>query len=294
MSDTNDWEAWLEVDGGEHQPIASNFSIGRLDNNDLAISDPQVSRRHALVQQQDVGEFWLIDLGSRNGTYRNDERLALPARLNDGDTIAIGKLAKRIVFRQRDSMSTSKKSLIGPAETSVNIVTAQRWLLVVDLVDSTAKAQSMSEADWAAVSGKWMVDCSDVVKENSGAINKYLGDGFLAYWRDESKDIAGVRSAITGLRRLQKRPNILKFRAVLHYGQVALGGHAALAEESLTGLNVGFAFRLDGLASKLGQTFLMSNAARTALGPDQPAIDLGAHVLPKSGYTDPINVFTVA
>jgi diguanylate cyclase (GGDEF)-like protein len=63
--------------------------IGREEDADLRIEDASISRRHALVCE-DHGEVTLCDLGSRNGTYVNGERLTGERCLDDGDQIQLG------------------------------------------------------------------------------------------------------------------------------------------------------------------------------------------------------------
>jgi len=50
------------------------FSIGRKTENDLVISDPRVSREHAIIVQE-VDGFYLVDKGSKLGTYVNGNRV---------------------------------------------------------------------------------------------------------------------------------------------------------------------------------------------------------------------------
>src|SRR5438093_13408800 len=82
--------AWLEAaDGGRH-PIKGSCSIGRARANTVVLESPKVSRRHALIHLQNIGELWLIDFGSSNGTFLNKRRIHHPIRLRDGDQITIG------------------------------------------------------------------------------------------------------------------------------------------------------------------------------------------------------------
>jgi hypothetical protein len=64
------------------------FAIGRLPDNDLVISDPKASRRHAEVRPSGNG-FLLVDLQSTNGTRVNGNAVTEHI-LADGDLIAIG------------------------------------------------------------------------------------------------------------------------------------------------------------------------------------------------------------
>lgn len=62
--------------------------IGRLSTNDVVLSDPNVSRRHAELRRD--GEDWVVvDLGSTNGTMVNG-KLAKEQKLKDGDKISFG------------------------------------------------------------------------------------------------------------------------------------------------------------------------------------------------------------
>ena len=71
--------------------------IGRLSTNDVVLSDPNVSRRHAELRRD--GNRWrLADLGSTNGTVVNG-KLSREHELQDGDKITFGKTD--LVFKQQ-------------------------------------------------------------------------------------------------------------------------------------------------------------------------------------------------
>src|SRR5215831_1872421 len=101
-------QAWLEQKDGARIAIADGFSIGRGTENQLPLQDDKASRRHALIHDRGKDGFWILDLGSRNGTYRNNRRVQQPARLRDGDSIRVG--STQLVFRQAggaEPLSTS-------------------------------------------------------------------------------------------------------------------------------------------------------------------------------------------
>jgi len=73
----------------EYPLLRSECAIGSDVGNDLVISDPTVSRRHALVRI--IANSWeLSDLNSSNGTYLDGRRLTSSAVLHDGARIRFG------------------------------------------------------------------------------------------------------------------------------------------------------------------------------------------------------------
>jgi len=70
---------------------AGKFGVGRADA-DIIIPDPYVSRSHAEIEVANGG-IAIIDLGSTNGTFINDERLTEGGRreLIAGDSLKFGK-----------------------------------------------------------------------------------------------------------------------------------------------------------------------------------------------------------
>ncbi len=65
------------------------MSIGRASDCDLVLVDGRVSRHHARLRPRD-GVIVLTDLGSTNGTFVNDQRIA-EVVLGEGDRIQVGE-----------------------------------------------------------------------------------------------------------------------------------------------------------------------------------------------------------
>ena len=74
---------------------ASRHTIGRLPDCDLHLDDSTVSRQHAAVVRRGE-QWWVLDLGSTNGTRVNGQTAA-EQPLADGDSIELGDVV--ITFR---------------------------------------------------------------------------------------------------------------------------------------------------------------------------------------------------
>jgi Protein of unknown function (DUF3662)/FHA domain len=84
----------LTLAGRAHPITSRRFVIGRSRECDLSITDGNASRRHAeIVREGDT--FFVVDLGSTNGTELNGRRVTRE-ELTDGDRITLG--ATDVVF----------------------------------------------------------------------------------------------------------------------------------------------------------------------------------------------------
>jgi pSer/pThr/pTyr-binding forkhead associated (FHA) protein len=77
--------------------------MGKGPRNDIVIADPAVSTSHAVIRVEG-GVYTITDLGSRNGTFVNGERIGEPRKLNHGDVIGLG--LSKMTFRLRDHSET--------------------------------------------------------------------------------------------------------------------------------------------------------------------------------------------
>jgi len=261
MEQLMDTMAWIESNRGERTPVRGSCFLGRTPGNTVMVPDKKVSRRHAMVNAQAGSEYWLVDLGSSNGTYLNGRRVNQPCRLSDGDRIEIGGFPFQ--FRHPTCCSTEATE-VGNDKTIQDIRTRNCWLLVADIESSTELSQKLGVAESLRVTGGWLAACRELVEENGGTINQFLGDGIFAYWNGDEKSVELVAEALTRFRALQNEAQV-HFRLVLHLGQVYVGGSATLGEESLMGNEVTFVFRMEKLAGRLEVPRMMSEPASTRL-----------------------------
>jgi adenylate cyclase len=285
-------QAWLDAVPGGRVPIEGTCSIGRLASNQVVLANDHVSRHHALINAQGNNQFWLVDLGSDNGTFLNGRRMVQPTVLRDGDRIEIATFHLR--FRQPGANPPA----CGPAsETAISGRTLQEikatdcWLLLADMENSTQALKSLPAATLPQVTGQWLSECRRLVEAHGGSVNKFLGDGLFAYWRHRAGSAGQVMGALESFGRMQALADPA-FRVVLHLGRVVIGGAASLGEESLQGGEVNFVFRMEKLAAALGQHSLISGPARALLASRLRLTDAGRHAVP--GFDGEYQFHTVA
>jgi len=263
--------AWLEAADGTQYPIHGSCSLGRTAANTIVLESPKVSRRHALIHLQNIGELWLIDFGSSNGTFLNKRRIHHPIRLRDGDHITISD--QLLTFRQPVTISEEYKTDV-MQRTLRELENIPCWLLVADIRGFTPLSRQLQSEDLDVLVGAWIFSCKEIIESRHGIVNKYLGDGFLAYWPDAATTPEEIVAVISALKELQRK-KWPEFRFVVHFGAVAIGGVASMGEESLMGGEVNLIFRLEKLASSLGEPCALSEAAHTKFGELVPARSLG-------------------
>ena len=82
---------WTDAVGDARESLlgVETVVVGRGDDCGVTVPDTRVSRHHAEIRHEG-GAFSVLDLGSVNGTYVNDERVERLHRLGDGDRLRIG------------------------------------------------------------------------------------------------------------------------------------------------------------------------------------------------------------
>jgi hypothetical protein len=101
--------AFLEdIKNGGRIPLAGFIiRIGRLDTNQIVVQDDSVSRAHAVITYEN-NKFFLLDLGSTNGTLLNGNPVRRRECMNDQDIIRVGQVqfrfsCKTVISRVQNS-----------------------------------------------------------------------------------------------------------------------------------------------------------------------------------------------
>ncbi|MGH3087021.1 MAG: FhaA domain-containing protein [Rubrobacteraceae bacterium] len=89
----------MVTESGHAQPLegAGPWTVGRSQDNDVVVSDPNVSRKHARLIREENG-FVVEDLGSTNGTLLDGAPIDRE-RIESGDELTFGQTPVRFVRR---------------------------------------------------------------------------------------------------------------------------------------------------------------------------------------------------
>lgn len=81
--------AVVEAHGRHYVLDGPSAVIGRSNDVECSLPDPNISRRHAELRQDAAGEWEIVDLNSTNGIKVNGRRVS-SARLRRGDQVTVG------------------------------------------------------------------------------------------------------------------------------------------------------------------------------------------------------------
>lgn len=96
------------------------ITIGRGQDNDIVINDPQISRNHLQLIQKDDGTASVVDLNSSNGTYVNGHKITGEHILSKNDIVLIG----RTTLQWQKYVTTSRNSIKKKILISLSILIA--------------------------------------------------------------------------------------------------------------------------------------------------------------------------
>ena len=291
------------VIGGEDRTFdlsdVASLSIGRSPQATVVITDDaNVSRKHALVQREASGEYYLSDLGSRNGTTRNGVPVTAPVPLADGDSFMIG--SHRFVFHQTIDRSADTEDYQDP--TNVLVVERMISILVLDIRNYTVLARELGEARISALMNKFFHEAGQLLKRRGSWAQKYIGDAVMAFWvHDDQRgtpreivalfeSLADLERVVSDLSREFELSPPLKFGVGINSGLAVTGnmGSAGLADHTALGDAVNKAFRLETATKEVGLEILVGKATFDLLDLPPHARELfSAHRVLLKGYDQP-------
>jgi len=169
--------------------------IGRSEDNDIVFGDRWISRNHAMLQymgegdEGEEGEYYLIDLGSRNGTFINGRRVSIPAILRHGDLLMFGQTEAEF---SNPKDGPGKRAVRGVQDHTATATLHMRRLisvLVVDIRDFTVLTRQIDEGTLSELIGSWFRQAGQIINRYGSWVDKYIGDAVMAVWIHGSQHI---------------------------------------------------------------------------------------------------------
>lgn len=258
-----------------------SWAIGRGDGCAVLLDSRSVSRLHALIQRRDAGDYSLVDLGSRNGSFVNARRVSLPLMLHDKDRLVFGD--QELIFRNPVATSTMFE---GRELNTRNMPTTAlhthtlTTIMVVDIRDFTPLARQVPESLLAQTIGTWFLRSGQITQRLGSWAQKYIGDAVMAVWlHDRSQNLGAdllralravseINAATAELSRTLPLPAPLRIGAGVNTGPAIVGG----SEYTALGDTVNAAFRLEAASKQMGFGVALGERTFAELGldPDSP------------------------
>ncbi|MEZ0230640.1 MAG: FHA domain-containing protein, partial [Planctomycetota bacterium] len=118
--DANTTRHYLVPQLGEPQLLDTTKSsavFGRDEGCEFRLASTKVSRRHSELLFSKADKAYIRDLGSQNGTFINDEKIAGERALEDGDTLRMGDFC--VTYRKLAPGEDAAKLTLRANETAV-------------------------------------------------------------------------------------------------------------------------------------------------------------------------------
>lgn len=261
-----------------------------------------VSRLHALIQRKDTGDLALVDLGSRNGSFRNGKRVSFPVALNDKDRLLFGDQELIFVHPTGSSSSFLASGTDMRNEPTTALHThSLTSIMVVDIRDFTPLARSLSEAQLSQTIGTWFLRAGQITQQEGSWAQKYIGDAVMAVWvhergSDIGADLLRVLRAVSEISAVTAEISAgLPLRAPLRIGAGVNTGQAIVGSADYTALGdtVNAAFRLETATKKLGLGIALGERTYSELPPDKRSAFVHREVELK-GYEGPNSAWAIS
>ena len=300
-------EAYLEPVGGNERVLLNGQApcrIGRDANNTVVIADDLVSRNHALIECVDDSEYYVTDLGSRNGTLVDGAPIRCPTKLADGAQLGIGPYT--FVFHNTTRTPRQRVNVYNStvAHVSLEVIT----VLVIDVRGFTEWTRLLGPEKVTKVMALLFGDADAVLGKHRAWAHKYIGDAVMAIWRhrDGTGDVNPVRSAlfstvelfqsVAHLNLRAQLPSPLRMGAGLNTGLATVGnlGSDRNADYTALGDSVNKAFRLESATRTADCDILIGDASYHWLGPELRRDIFSARSVTLKGFHDKENAWAAS
>ena len=279
-------------------PCKTVLTVGRDKSSDIMLADLMVSRNHAMIRRIGAGDYYLIDGGSSNGSYVNQQRVTMPKLLKHGDKITIGGVD--FLFEQEISAPPDEEG-IEMQDTIVHDTPEIRTItiIVADIRGFTSLSEQIPIRSLTRMMNTWFNQVSDVIIRNDGIVDKFIGDCVFARWEAGENEINTVINALKaaeGINAVTEKLNneFPELSERLHIGVGINTGAASVtsgADNSAMGDAVNLAFRLESATKMLGKDIVLSESAYKHF-PQKYWKDQEQKIRVK-GKRDPVRIFAI-
>jgi len=298
--------------GERYLPLVDGhcWTIGRNDDNNFVLTDRWISRNHAMVQIMETGEYYLIDLGSRNGSFINGRRVSIPVVLSHRDQLMFGQTEMEFFCPAGvPSLAGGGAAEEDSQEISATVALHVRRLisvLVLDIRNFTRLTRQMDEKMLSEMIGSWFRQAGKIINQHGSYVDKYIGDAVMAVWIHGTDSIQGdemlmIFRALDALHEMTNKlqnnyilPFPLQVGAGINTGYAMVGntGSGDRPDYTALGDTVNAAFRLETATKQVQQdlalgekTYEYAKPLLTGLNPLQPyQVDLKGYESPTLAY----------
>lgn len=271
--------AYLEVTAGgktSHVTCGPIVTLGRDASNTIQIKDPLISRNHALIRSLGMEQYYVLDGGSRNGTFLNELRISTPTQLKSGDVVTLGNT--KLVFRQVSAADSAHGGGEDMGETISFVRNDIKSIavLVADIRGFTDMSGKVPITTLSSLMSKWFQAVQNIVEKNGGRVDKFIGDCVMAVWELEPDPKKAVKMALRSGHEIstlttalgEEYPDItepLRLGVGLNCGQAAMG---VGTDNTAIGDTVNLAFRLETATKDLKVEVVVGEAVSVHLPPE--------------------------
>jgi adenylate cyclase len=241
------------------------WTVGRGDDNNFVLPDRWISRNHAMFQRMENGEFYLIDLGSRNGSFVNGRRVSVPVTLQNGDHLTFGQTELDFFCPDVTQLFATPAGMEMPEITATATLHVRRYIsvLVVDIRNFTVMTRQLDEKLLSEVIGTWFRCAGEIIREYGSWVDKYI---VMAVWIHgakavEHQEMVRIANALNALHKMTNQlhenfplPAPVQIGAGLNTGYAMVGntGSGDRPDYTALGDTVNAAFRLESSTKEVG------------------------------------------
>jgi len=286
------------------------WTIGRGDDNNFVLPDRWISRNHAMLQRMETGEFYLIDLGSRNGSFVGGRRVTVPVTLQNGDNLTFGQTELEF-YCPTSNQHRADISHSGDSDSQDFTATAMLHVrrlisvMVIDIRNFTGMTRQLDEKILSETIGTWFRRSGDIIREYGSWVDKYIGDAIMAVWIHGEETVSQtemmeIAKALSDLHKMTSQlheqyplPFPVRVGAGLNTGYAMVGntGTGDRPDYTALGDTVNAAFRLESSTKQLGLDIALGETAYKYLMGDDTISVFKPHIVHLKGYDVPTQTY---